>query len=54
MTWQDFARIATNLYNELRKRGFHENDIWTIINLYFYSGAYRNEPEPKPIEEDSE
>lgn len=52
MTCQDLARIATNLYNELRKRGFHENDIWTLINLYFTSDAYRNVPEPKPGEED--
>lgn len=51
MTWQDFARIATALYNELRKRGFH-SDIWTLINLYFTSDAYRNVPEPKPGEED--
>lgn len=54
MTWKDFARIATNLYNELRKRGFYENDIWTLINLYFTSGAYRDVPEPKPVEEEDD
>ena len=52
MTWQDFARIATALYNELRKRGLNESDIWTLSNLYFTSDAYRNVPEPKPGEED--
>ena len=54
MTWQDFARITTDLYNELRRRGYSEKDIWTLINLYFTSGAYRNAPEPKPGEEDGE
>ena len=54
MTWQDFARIATDLYNELRRRGYSEKDIWTLIDLYFASGVYKYAEEPEAHKEDDE
>ena len=51
MTWQDFARIATDLYNELRRRGYFEKDIWALIDLYFASGVYKYAKEPEATEE---
>lgn len=41
MTWKEYAQLATDLYNNLRLRGYSEEDIWRLINLYFTSGAYR-------------
>lgn len=49
MTWKEYADTCTNIYNELRKRGWDDhgpNSIATQLTLlYFTSGAYKNEPQ---------
>ena len=58
MTWQEYADTATSLYNKLLSKGWNSSGSNStairMVVLYFTSGAYRNEPEPKPIEENNE
>lgn len=44
MTRKDYAQVVTDLYNDLQRRHFYEQDIFHLIDLYFTSGAYKNEP----------
>lgn len=52
MTWSEYANMSTELYNDLRRRGYSEKDIWHLIDLYFTSGAYRAEQKTEVCEED--
>lgn len=43
MTRKDYAQVVTDLYNDLQRRHFYETDIFHLIDLYFTSGAYKDE-----------
>lgn len=54
MTPDDYASLVDDVYNALRQRKWLDSAALDLTKVYFTSGAYRNEPEPKPIEENNE